>query len=130
MAVEDFKEWRIIDSHPERSSLDIHCGYEHVAYLLMIKGREEQQRRNATLIIAAKDLLRACESAMRIVDLWGPIDVPDHVNLSGEMSALSAMKHGFEAAISKARTVNIVRTAQATEPPSVEVNNETLVMDF
>jgi len=124
MAVEDLEEWRIIDSHPERSSLDIHYGHQHVAFLLMIEGREEQQRRNATLIIAAKDLLRACESAMRIVDLWGPIDGLEN---SLEMSALSAMKHGFEAAISKARTVNIVRTAPATEPEPGEMNLESLI---
>lgn len=115
MDSKDFENWHVVDEHPNRHVIDIKAGPYHVATLCTWDENREQQRRNATLMIAARDLLVACESAMRIVDLWGPNEFPTGDGRDAEMQALSKMKSAFEAAIAKATTVNIVRTAAVVE---------------
>lgn len=54
---------------------------------------------DAKLIAAAPELLAACESALRIEDLWMPCGLDDH----DEAAAICLMRNQFVAATRKAK---------------------------
>lgn len=79
---------------------------EDVMRRLHISGVEEAFRRPNDRVGEAinRDLLAACEAAMRVETLWMPPNPePGHVQASAEFAALAKMRDNFKTAIQKAK---------------------------
>jgi len=95
-------EWKVISNEVDRFEIvGVQEGFKNILSNDIDFGT---QKANAKLIAAAPDLLKACQRALNIVDLWAPNYSDDQIKEEhiGELAALSMMRQGFEKAIQKA----------------------------